>query len=508
MDIDSLNNRIGINNTAPLVALDVRGSSGTLAVASISAKTSFAALVADNDGVGDLFTASASGWTRFEITNAGNVLPGSNLTQNLGSSTLQWANIYAGNLYQNGVSMSQYWQRNSGTVEPLNITDDLLIGATSSTSADFRVTGNSYSAGTTSIASISAKTSFAALVIDNSGVGDIIVASSSATPGAVNQGGQMARTQFEVSNVGGVYGKTFYDLNNPAYYLDPAGGTSLLTSGSVGIGMTTTPTAPLDIGGTGDASMSGNLAFNGLGTNYIYMLNNSSLQFSESVAGTGTTTNVMTLTNGGNVGIGLAGPVSTLTVNGGISVGTSGPNALITNQNQPEIYYSAATGTTYPFLTAGNLVLQGRSTASRDIVFVGGATPAVNMVIQGSTGNVGIGTATPALDLDVNGQSLLEQGSLAGYTFNTSAGNYQNWWFPVATVSATAQFQYATADILMAKRQEASSISDQSTLIHLAFKMQAAINGTNTPVFSLNAAIFMAFLLLILPLLLPLSLPR
>ena len=71
---------VGLNTTSPAAIFDIRGTqgtsalSGTLPVASISGKTSFAAVVVNNDStVGDLFTASASGLSRFVITNTGNV---------------------------------------------------------------------------------------------------------------------------------------------------------------------------------------------------------------------------------------------------------------------------------------------------------------------------------------------------------------------------------------------------------------------------------------------------
>jgi hypothetical protein len=62
----------GAGNNTALANIDMRQIySGTLAVASVSGRTSFAALVVDNSGLGDLFTASASGGTRFTITRAG-----------------------------------------------------------------------------------------------------------------------------------------------------------------------------------------------------------------------------------------------------------------------------------------------------------------------------------------------------------------------------------------------------------------------------------------------------
>ena len=74
------NGTVGIGNVVtPLAALDIRNNAtngtvaGTTAIASVSGNTSFAGLVVDNSGVGDLFTASSSGLSRFTITQNGNV---------------------------------------------------------------------------------------------------------------------------------------------------------------------------------------------------------------------------------------------------------------------------------------------------------------------------------------------------------------------------------------------------------------------------------------------------
>lgn len=64
---------INLGSGNPLATFDVRANGGTDAIASISGKTSFASLVVDNSGVGDLFTASSSGLSRFVITQGGNV---------------------------------------------------------------------------------------------------------------------------------------------------------------------------------------------------------------------------------------------------------------------------------------------------------------------------------------------------------------------------------------------------------------------------------------------------
>src|SRR5439155_60626 len=78
--------KVGINTTTPNAILDVRGAggagtpanSGTIPVASISGKSSFAGLVVDNSGVGDILAASSSGLTRFVIKQSGVVQIGDN----------------------------------------------------------------------------------------------------------------------------------------------------------------------------------------------------------------------------------------------------------------------------------------------------------------------------------------------------------------------------------------------------------------------------------------------
>src|SRR6185369_4919659 len=58
---------VGIGTVTPLALLDVRGdisnptNNATIPTASFSAKTTFATMVVDNQGSGDLFTASSSG---------------------------------------------------------------------------------------------------------------------------------------------------------------------------------------------------------------------------------------------------------------------------------------------------------------------------------------------------------------------------------------------------------------------------------------------------------------
>ncbi|MDP2638464.1 MAG: MerR family transcriptional regulator, partial [Candidatus Levybacteria bacterium] len=107
----------------------------------------------------DILTASASGITKFVINNAGNVGigipnpssfalqvagsigPNADNQYDLGSSSLQWKNLYVNNIYSPSTGVSGYFQRNSQALSPTNITDDLLLGGIASSSALIKFSG-------------------------------------------------------------------------------------------------------------------------------------------------------------------------------------------------------------------------------------------------------------------------------------------------------------------------------------------------------------------------------
>ena len=244
----------------------------------------------DSSGNG-VFSGNVNGvtanFTNLNISNTvtSNLNPSLANTYSLGTSTSnQWLNLYAQNIYSNGQLLTQLWQLNSGALSPLNISNDFLLGSTSTGSAQFSVTGiannqataslsgnlivmpnngwgGNIGIGTTaplsaldvrglsntaSIASLSGSTVKAAFTVNNSGNGDLITASSSST------------TQFIVTNGGQAQARSFYDLDNNNFFLDPAAtGTSLTVAGSVGIGTYTPLTSTgLDI----EKNASGNSA--------------------------------------------------------------------------------------------------------------------------------------------------------------------------------------------------------------------------------------------------------
>lgn len=158
---------------------------------------------------------------------------------------------------------------------------------------------------------------------------------------------------------------------------------------------------------------------------------------------------------GTNVGINIASPIYPLDVRGDVNIGTllrfanNTVTTFGTTDAHPTIYSTAATGTAYPFLGAGNLVLQARSsTSARDIVFVGSLTPAVQMIIQGSTGNVGIGTTTPATLSVLQVQKNINNPTIGSFV-NTDPGLSAKALVSVGSTAATGStfgsFEYLGA---------------------------------------------------------------
>ncbi len=149
---DFANNLVGINTATPAATFDIRqlttGSTtnGTLSIASISGKTSFAGLVVNNSGVGDLFTASSSGTTRFRMSNNGSVLFQGDTVSSIGSlgsaggptQTNDYATANAigdeGSLVPNaGFESNLTVTKVSNTSDP-NISDGWIAAATASAS--------------------------------------------------------------------------------------------------------------------------------------------------------------------------------------------------------------------------------------------------------------------------------------------------------------------------------------------------------------------------------------
>ncbi|HXC05061.1 MAG TPA: hypothetical protein VNZ86_09950, partial [Bacteroidia bacterium] len=149
LEPDSGSVTIGPYTGNPLATLDIRGNSGTTPVTSVSGNTAFANTVIDQSGVGDLFSASKSGATKFTILNNGNI-QANNYNSNNGLLYTNGSGVFqqlaiggAGNCLMGGASLTwsacaagtNLLQENLGALSPSHITDDLLLGGTSTASA-------------------------------------------------------------------------------------------------------------------------------------------------------------------------------------------------------------------------------------------------------------------------------------------------------------------------------------------------------------------------------------
>ncbi|MDO8567002.1 MAG: DUF5011 domain-containing protein [bacterium] len=220
-------------------------------------------------------------------------------------------------------------------------------------------------------------------------------------------------------------GQTTFTSGQLLYGNGTNGLSSVATSSlAVGASITSSGTLGAQVGGTA-SSLSLNMANENTWTALQKFGNASTTQI-------GSTGSAYFATASGNVGIGTASPGYKLDVNGTLNIrsvlhfGSNSESAFGTTDSHPVIYSSSNTGSVYPFLLAGNLVLQSRSSGGiRDIVFVNGTTPAAQMVIQGSTGNVGIGTTSPFSTLQIattTGKQLVLSDSGAG-------ANLKHWLF-------------------------------------------------------------------------------
>jgi hypothetical protein len=167
----AVNGNVGIGTTTPLAGVDIRmisgnGTAGIIAVASISGKTSFAALTVDQSGgPGDIFTASYSGATRFRIAQNGSLLVQGLTTASIGvlkdySSAPNLANDFAvintfgndGSMIPNsgfesaisGLSFADGWVVSSTSTA--TVTRDTSTAAKGNASAKVTTTGNQFAA--------------------------------------------------------------------------------------------------------------------------------------------------------------------------------------------------------------------------------------------------------------------------------------------------------------------------------------------------------------------------
>jgi hypothetical protein len=225
--------------------------------------------------------------------------------------------------------------------------------------------------------------------------------------------------------------------------------TSLYTSmvvkggtGYVGIGVAS-PSYALDVAGFARAT-SGLLAGNGTGAVSLQLLDLPTASWQITTGGynlsinnnSSSWTNRFTISETGNVGIGVAAPSTKLHI-----YDSSGTNIIRMQTSSVDNAYIASTYD-YIFISANYNIAGGRENTGRgssQIVMYSYAnsgglitfntSPSMDTFVQermriASNGNVGIGTATPGFKLDVAGAVQINTSVATGLTCNSSAGEF------------------------------------------------------------------------------------
>lgn len=378
------NGYIGINTTSPLGTLDTRAQSGTIPVASFSGATAFATLVADNSGVGDIFTASSSGLNRFVITQNGNVGIGTSIPATLldvaGPSAAPSGSPAFPVRVTAGTGTPGFVFERTDASRFVNLwtgTSGAVLGFTDTAS---RLAIGSYSYANRYNQGFPATEVMSLLPTGNVGIG-------STTPAY----------QLEISSIlpmvglsnTGAGGTSFnlYSTGNASSY---GGGrlvfrqssTALMTldsNGNLGIG-TTSPIADLHVVGN-------------YGSNAALVVDQ--LNSGNIIAASASGTNRMVLTNAGYLGLGTTAPSQALHVVGNAYFDTSAGELTIQNTGSGSV----------ELLSSGSLVLD--TAAASSIGFqVGNATLATLF-----NNNFGIGDTSPAAMLTVGNGDLFQVNS-------------------------------------------------------------------------------------------------
>ena len=276
------------------------------------------------------------------------------------------------------------------------------------------------------------------------GAGDVMTVLNTGNVGigTTNPGGKLdVAGSFVLSASGGTPNGPSFSNYTPGNQLLIAGGTAgtliqnqnqtvtlvtVLNGGNVGIG-TTNPGGKLDVAGSFVLSASGGTPNGPSFSNYTP---GNQLLIAGGTAGTliqnqNQTVTLVTVLNGGNVGIGTTGPGSKLTVNGNVQFGSDASigDVVISRPATRQIRFESG-----PTTGSGNGIT----------VNVGNPTDSgTNFIVNG---NVGIGTTNPGAKLQVGSgvNAVLSDGTIR-VGAGDGGGGFMTWDFGV---SAANSFNY------------------------------------------------------------------
>ena len=317
-----------------------------------------------------------------------------------------------------GAGATNYWNLTNGTLNPINSTLDLLVGGQSTSSAVFKVSPS----GTSPTASISANTSYAGLVVDNKGLGDLFTASSSGL------------SRFVIARNGNVgIGTT-----NPSHLLELAGATTTIGdllnithAGSPVFNVNQTQitsSVPHQFTAAGDVSIAYDLQFTNQTASFIKSYGPLSLE-----AGEGFESNDLTLRtfNKGNIVFDLTGAGSSVSINAPLALATFDVRA--NSATTPIASFSGSTnfaGLVVDNRGNGDLFTASSSGLNRFVIKQNGAvaigTNALNfgatdkLVIDGN----GSTSSTPTTIRLSNSDPTSEKSQIAFSNSNASGGWY------------------------------------------------------------------------------------
>ena len=455
----------------------IGSSSNTLAPLSISGGIGGnAAAIINQTNSGDLLTASASGITKFTVSNSGAVTTGiwnaTAIATQYGGTGQNWSGVPTGSLpYFSGAgvmstlpigtdaqlltvtgglpawvstSSINFWQRNNGALAQLNTGDDLLLGSTATNSAKFAFTNVAGGTPTASLAGTAGATSLTAngilattnnqtLQLGNNTTGNINFFSSSnslTSAGNLSITGIIAANTTHTINGLSINGATqtlsannFSDSGALTIATGANGNLTLTPNGSGYTLLSTDADSGVFIGSANTTSAPLSVS-GGIGGNAAAIINqtNSGDIFTASASGN----TAFTIANNGNI-------AATGTITGLQGI-TSAGTIQFTNLNTPGVVHTDGTGTLFtsainlasgsaevtgilPVANGGSPFDEGNGSifernTTEDLLLGSNATTSAAFAFT----NVAAGTPTASISASTNGATYLSANGILATT--------------------------------------------------------------------------------------------